>query len=110
MAGEALSILTRTPDRDLCTIEHEVPNEEMLARGERSADQVIGVDGVICCLSRKATIFAGARVKIRSVAGDGGGGLRFDTAPAHGAAADGFFQCAEKNDVHHLAIVKALED
>ena len=38
------------------------------------------------------------------------GGLGFDAAPAYGAALDGFFDGAEKDDVHHLAIVEALDD
>src|SRR5580658_1428949 len=36
-------------------------------------------------------------------------GLGFDATPADGAAADGFFDRAEKDDVHQLAIVEALE-
>ena len=36
--------------------------------------------------------------------------MGFDAAPAYRAALDGFFDGAEKDDVHHLAIVEALDD
>jgi len=36
--------------------------------------------------------------------------LGFDGAPAYRTAMDGFFDGAEKDDVHHLAIVEALDD
>ena len=33
----------------------------------------------------------------------------FDAPPANGATADGFFDRAEQNDVHQLAIIETLE-
>src|SRR5436190_22873565 len=42
--------------------------------------------------------------------GDAARGVRFDAAPADGAAAYGFFHGAEKDDVHELAIVEALQE
>jgi len=45
--------------------------------------------------------------------GDGGGEfglLGFDAAPAYGAAMQGFLEGAEKDDVHHLTIIEALDE
>jgi hypothetical protein len=33
-----------------------------------------------------------------------------DAAPADGTAADGFFDRAEKDDVHELAVIETLEE
>src|ERR1700683_4773038 len=47
--------------------------------------------------------------RLRLRAGHGSRNMRLDALPTHRAPAYGFTQRAEKHDVHHLAIVKTLD-
>src|ERR1700722_2260147 len=45
-----------------------------------------------------------------SVSGNFRGQVRFDASPSYRAAADRFFEGTEEHNVHHLAVIKSLEN